>query len=597
MWRFATKPGAAVRPLQRLYLCAGILIAVLLGGSIFLILELREHDLLREENDLRKVSLTLAEEADRSFQTVDLVLTSLVDRLGLTGVDAPDFTKRLAGADTHQLLRDKIDGIPQIDAVSLIGSTGDLVNFSRYWPLPKLNVADRDYFKALKAAPTAKAFITDPVENRGSGTWTIYVARRIDGPDGQFAGLILGAMELRYFEDFYRSIALGPGSAIIMLRHDGTTLVRYPPNDTVGKSFGGQRILHGGKSGTVREPAPVDGQMTLKAARLLDDYPIIMMATKTERAALAQWRDMARGRMVAMLGFAALIAAFAVGLGRHWQQQGALIAAQSELRRQAERTATFEAMREAKEAAESANLAKSEFLTTMSHELRTPLNAILGFSDMMANEVIGPLGDARYRSYAKDIHDSGSHLLALINEILDLSKSVAGKLELAEDPVDARLIVEAVCRIVQPRIAEATLTLAMHLPPAPVVLRCDERKLMQMLLNLLSNAYKFTSPGGRIDCGLSVDAAGIRFVVSDDGIGIPADELDRVVQPFAQVDSSLSRRHDGTGLGLALVKAMAELHGGSLRLESAVGKGTTATVTLPLDRLMRADPVPAALAS
>jgi signal transduction histidine kinase len=128
-------------------------------------------------------------------------------------------------------------------------------------------------------------------------------------------------------------------------------------------------------------------------------------------------------------------------------------------------------------------------------------------------------------------------------------------------------------------------------------LRCDERKLMQMLLNLLSNAYKFTTPGGRIDIGLSVDAAGIRFVVSDDGIGIPAEELDRVVQPFAQVDSSLSRRHDGTGLGLALVKAMAELHGGSLRLESAVGKGTTATVTLSLDRLVRAEPVPAALAS
>jgi signal transduction histidine kinase len=586
MWRFVTKPGAAIRPLRRLYFCTAVLIVLLLGASAAVSVQLRENDLLREENELRKLSLTLAEEADRSFQTVDLVLTSLIERLRAAGVvDSASFAEKMAGYETHRLLRDKIDGIPQIGAVNLTGAEGDVINLSRYWPIPKLNVADRDYFRALKADASLKAYISEPVENRANGAWTIFVARRVSGPSGEFLGVISGAMELRYFEDFYRALALGESSAIILLRQDGTTLVRYPPNGTVGKSFGGQRILAGGKAGTVRERAPVDGQMTLKAARLLASYPVIMLTTKTEAAALEEWRSLARARAVLTLGFVALIALVAFGLGRHWKQQEILAGAQAELLRQGERTATFEAMRSAKEAAESANLAKSEFLTTMSHELRTPLNAILGFSDMMISEIIGPLGDARYRSYAKDIHDAGSHLLALINDILDLSKSVAGKLDLAEDRVDARAVVETVCRLVQPRVSAAGLTLTTRLPPGALLVNCDERKLTQMLLNLLSNAYKFTAPGGSIDCTLAVDAAGIRFVVADNGIGIPAEQLDRVLQPFAQVDSSLSRRQDGTGLGLALVKAMAELHGGSLRLESAMGAGTTAIVTLPIERL------------
>jgi signal transduction histidine kinase len=587
MWRFITKPSAAIRPLGRLYLCTALMIVLVLGGTATLIAQMRERDLRREENELRKLSLTLAEEADRSFQTVDLVLTSLIERLRAAGVlDEVSFVST-GGLETYQLLRDKIDGIPQIDAVVLVDANGDLVNFSRFWPIPKISIADSESFRALKADPNLKAYITAPVESRGNGAWTIYLARRVTGQGGEFLGLILGAVELRYFEDFYRAIAAGEGSAIILLKQDGTVLVRYPPNDTVGKSFGSQRLLAGGVAGTAREAAPVDGRMSLKAARRLANYPLIIITTKTETAALEGWRSMARVMALTALGCAVLIAMVGFGLARQWKQQGILARARAELRRQEERTATFEAMRAAKEAAEGANLAKSEFLATMSHELRTPLNAILGFSDMMMNETMGPLGNLRYRSYAKDIHDSGSHLLALINDILDFSKSVAGKLELAEERVDARTLVETACRLVQPRVDEAGLTLTTKLPADAVIVICDLRKLTQVLLNLLSNAYKFTLPGGTIACALAVDDAGIRFVVADKGIGIPAEQLDRVVQPFAQVDSSLSRRHDGTGLGLALVKAMAELHGGSLRLESAVGAGTTATVTLPLERLDR----------
>ena len=239
----------------------------------------------------------------------------------------------------------------------------------------------------------------------------------------------------------------------------------------------------------------------------------------------------------------------------------------------------------ARDLAERANEVKSMFLANVSHELRTPLNAIIGFSELMVGEMMGPLGNDKYRTYARDIRDSGSHLLAIINDILDLSKAEAGKLELNESWFVAHEIVAAACRLVSQRAVDAELTLSVSLPPDAPMLRADERKLKQVLLNLLANAIKFTGPGGHVELTMAVNSTGIAITVKDTGIGIPAAYLDRVLLPFVQVDNSLAQPHQGTGLGLPLVKAIAELHGGRLRLESQEGIGTMATVTLPLERL------------
>jgi two-component system, cell cycle sensor histidine kinase DivJ len=255
------------------------------------------------------------------------------------------------------------------------------------------------------------------------------------------------------------------------------------------------------------------------------------------------------------------------------------------------------ALRQAKDDADAANLSKSCFLATMSHELRTPLNAIIGFAEIMQSEIMGPIGNTQYRSYITDIHLSGTHLLQLINDILDLTKAEAGKLELLEDVIDVGEVVQSVARVTRGAIETAGLTMAIDLPPGLPRLRADERKTRQVLFNLVGNAIKFTHAGGRIEISGSFDRqAGLRISVADTGIGIAADDLPRVLEPFVQLDSSLSRQHHGTGLGLPAVKTFIELHGGSLQLRSVVGSGTEAAVTFPPERAV-GDPAPEAVRS
>ena len=240
--------------------------------------------------------------------------------------------------------------------------------------------------------------------------------------------------------------------------------------------------------------------------------------------------------------------------------------------------------RRATEVIEQVNHAKIEFLAKVSHELRTPLNAIIGFSELIMRNTLGPLGNEQYRSYIEDIHLSGRHLLDIINDILDFAKAEAGQLTLQESDVDVRAVVNSLERYMGPRIREGGITLNDTLPADLPRLWCDQRKLRQMLLNLLTNAEKFTPRGGRIDINASQGPEGFTLSVSDTGAGIDKADLERVLLPFVQAEATLARRHEGTGLGLPLVKAMIELHGGRIELESLPQKGTTVRLVFPNER-------------
>jgi signal transduction histidine kinase len=245
-----------------------------------------------------------------------------------------------------------------------------------------------------------------------------------------------------------------------------------------------------------------------------------------------------------------------------------------------------ETIQRAKEEAEAANRTKSEFLANMSHELRTPLNAIIGFSDAIKSKLFGPLGNERYESYIDYIHDSGQHLLSLINDILDLSKVEAGALTLHEEAVDLSKVMDQCRKLIETDTEERGLRLVVRIARDLPRMRADERKMKQILINLLSNAVKFTPEGGQITVTARIDGRRhLVITVSDTGIGMSEQDMKKAMTAFGQIDSRLARRHEGTGLGLPLTRGLVDAHGGTMHLKSGRKRGTAVTLLFPPERL------------
>ena len=285
---------------------------------------------------------------------------------------------------------------------------------------------------------------------------------------------------------------------------------------------------------------------------------------------------------------AALVPVYAIqvvmdssNISTRWDQEASTRFSYEDISRELEEARDEALMKRAE--AEAANASKTAFLANMSHELRTPLNAILGFSDIIAHEYLGPVGSPRYKEYAGDIHNSGTHLLSLINDLLDVAKIEAGRMEIEPQMVETKRSLEGALKFVGAKARDRGQTLTIAVEDSAAYLYADDRALKQIVINLVSNAVKFTPEGGKIDVCARCDATGdFELKVADNGSGIPKATLDRIFKPFVRVDNRYDSQTSGTGLGLSLVRGLAELHGGRAWIESEEGKGTRAYVMLPM---------------
>ncbi|MDG0834426.1 sensor histidine kinase [Pelomonas saccharophila] len=536
-------------------------------GSVAAVLGLKRRDALQAQDQQgRNLARVLSEQTLRVLAAADQAMLRVVQDHGAAQLRPEDLIRFANETGLAPLI---------LVQLSLVDAQGVLVG-SNLDPSGRKNgridLSDREHVKAHLGQPDRPAdqdrlFVGRPVLGKVSNRWTIQLSRALRDANGHIDGVIVASLDPSYFERVYADVDVGQTGSVALIGQDMNVRARViggkpdgmgrqlPPGSALGQHLGEPE-------GNYRSTSSLDGVRRIYAFRHVAGLPLLTLVSIGEEEALRDWRATRDGMigLTAVLSLAIVASAvlFVTGLRRLEQSHDALKISEAE--------------------ALAANQAKSEFLAAISHELRTPLTSIRGYAELMEQRLQEP----RYREAAGLIRKGAEHLNKLLTEILDLAKVEAGSMQLSPEPVDLQQLLNGTADFFALSAQSKGLTLTQEFDPAlPPAILCDGLRLKQILNNLLSNAIKFTEQGG-VRLRMARDGDSLLVQVIDTGPGIPAEKHAQIFEKFRQGDASVSYQHGGTGLGLALSRALAELMHGQLGIEPSVGTGACFSLRLPL---------------
>jgi signal transduction histidine kinase len=520
------------------------------------------------------LALSVEQFVARTMETVDLTLRIVAEQV----VPGTGRTKR-----RQVLLAERVRQAPQVIGLMVIGDDGRVRVSTGQLPKPSTDVESARYFSLARDSADIRLVVEDAPGLHPGPRKILVAARRFNHADGTFAGVVAATLNADYVQRFLSTLHVGELGVIGIETSDGTMLVRQPYREgSMGANIAATPLftewLPWASSGVFPVQSEEDRLWRIVAYQRVEKLPLVVEVALSQDEALATWHRTTMLQAGAGALILVLSAATAFALNRQLQAR---------LRAHRQLNETVRELERARIAAEEASRVKSQFMANISHELRTPLNAVIGYSELLIEEAEGDEGKRQQFADLRRISGAGHHLLGMIDELLDISEIEVGRLELREGLVDLKELIDDCAGTIAERARAAGLELAIEPAPELPHLKADGGRLRQILLNLLSNAVKFTAPGGRIVLGAApAEDGGVLLSISDTGIGMAPDEIPIALEPFRQVNGTLNRRREGTGLGLPLARALAELHGGTLSIDSVPGRGTTINVTLPSARVV-----------